>query len=333
MKRRIIIAVLLAVFPLALRAQQVVIDPSQIAASATNAANQIDYMLDQLGELAHLGEQMNTMREHIDNVFGEDGIGGKAISVMQDLGTLARLTESYNSTIKMTEAYARQMQEMERYKLSDANMMLSYLNSMKTQIELAIETAKKILNTMGFSKAEKKEEIEKMLNERDGLMLGICNGFQALIKLGLVPNGTISEQKPDSPTLTYNNIGRHISKMVNLKVVSNKSPWLAGAELGGVYVNPVSHGEGRFVASEEWLQKLFANGQVATQYVDANGNATMDEYWNPNGSYMAIEGITSPDGRIYGKMAHSERRGDAVAKNIYGEQDMKLFESGVKYFR
>ncbi|MBQ5870487.1 MAG: phosphoribosylformylglycinamidine synthase [Lachnospiraceae bacterium] len=178
-----------------------------------------------------------------------------------------------------------------------------------------------------------KEEIEKMLNERDGLMLGICNGFQALIKLGLVPNGTISEQKPDSPTLTYNNIGRHISKMVNLKVVSNKSPWLAGAELGGVYVNPVSHGEGRFVASEEWLKKLFANGQVATQYVDANGNATMDEYWNPNGSYMAIEGITSPDGRIYGKMAHSERRGDAVAKNIYGEQDLKLFESGVKYFK
>ena len=178
-----------------------------------------------------------------------------------------------------------------------------------------------------------KEEIEKMLNERDGLMLGICNGFQALIKLGLVPNGTISEQKPDSPTLTYNNIGRHISKMVNLKVVSNKSPWLAGAALGGVYVNPVSHGEGRFVASEEWLKKLFANGQVATQYVDANGNATMDEYWNPNGSYMAIEGITSPDGRIYGKMAHSERRGDAVAKNIYGEQDLKLFESGVKYFR
>ena len=178
-----------------------------------------------------------------------------------------------------------------------------------------------------------KEEIEKMLNERDGLMLGICNGFQALIKLGLVPNGTISEQKPDSPTLTYNNIGRHISKMVNLKVVSNKSPWLAGAELGGVYVNPVSHGEGRFVASEEWIKKLFANGQVATQYVDANGNATMDEYWNPNGSYMAIEGITSPDGRIYGKMAHSERRGDAIAKNIYGEQDMKLFESGVKYFK
>ena len=167
MRRSIIIAVLLAVFPFAVWAQQVVIDPSQIAASATNAANQIDYMLDQLGELAHLGDQMNTMREHIDNVFGEDGIGGKAISVMQDLGTLARLTESYNSTIKMTEAYLRQMQEMERYKLSDANMMLSYLNSMKTQVELAIETAKKILNTMGFSKAEKKQEIEDIIDQMD----------------------------------------------------------------------------------------------------------------------------------------------------------------------
>ena len=165
--RRIFVALLIAfcVSLTSVNAQQVVIDPSQIAASATNAANQIDYMLDQLGELAHLGDQMNTMREHIDNVFGEDGIGGKAISVMQDLGTLARLTESYNSTIKMTEAYARQMQEMERYKLSDANMMLSYLNSMKTQIELAVETAKKILSTMGFSKAEKKEEIEKIIDK------------------------------------------------------------------------------------------------------------------------------------------------------------------------
>ena len=178
-----------------------------------------------------------------------------------------------------------------------------------------------------------KEALMKLLNERDGLILGVCNGFQALIKLGLVPGGTITEQNAGAPTLTYNTIGRHISKMVNLKVVSNKSPWLAEAELGGIYVNPVSHGEGRFVASDEWLKKLFANGQVATQYVDADGNPTMDEYWNPNGSYMAIEGITSPDGRVYGKMAHSERRGDAVAKNIYGEQDMKIFESGVKYFK
>ena len=178
-----------------------------------------------------------------------------------------------------------------------------------------------------------KEELLRLLNQRDGLILGVCNGFQALIKLGLVPDGTIEEQKADSPTLTYNTIGRHVSKMVNLKVVSNKSPWLQEAELGGIYVNPVSHGEGRFVASDEWLARLFANGQVATQYVDEKGNPTMDEYWNPNGSYMAIEGITSPDGRVYGKMAHSERRGDAVAKNISGEQDMKIFESGVKYFR
>lgn len=177
-----------------------------------------------------------------------------------------------------------------------------------------------------------KEEINKLLNERDGLMLGVCNGFQALIKLGLVPEGTIVEQREDSPTLTTNTIGRHISKMVYTKVVSNKSPWLSGAELGGVYCNPASHGEGRFVATGEWLLKLFKNGQVATQYVDETGCPTMDESWNPNGSFMAIEGITSPDGRILGKMAHSERRGEAVAMNIYGEQDLKIFESGVKYF-
>ena len=183
-----------------------------------------------------------------------------------------------------------------------------------------------------FRNAVIKEEVLKLLNERDGLMLGICNGFQALIKLGLVPEGTICEQRADSPTLTMNTIGRHVSKMVYTKVMTDKSPWLAGAELGGVYCNPASHGEGRFVANDEWLKKLFENGQVATQYVDDKGNATMDEFWNPNGSYMAIEGIISPDGRILGKMAHSERRGEAVAMNIYGEQDMKIFESGVKYF-
>ena len=167
MERRIITVILACLSCLGLRAQQIVIDPSQIAASATNAAEQVDYMLDQLGELAHLGEQMNTMREHIDNVFGEDGIGGKTISVLQDLGTIARLTESYNSTMKMTEMYAKQMQEMERYRLSDANMMLSYLNSMKTQVELAIETAKKILNTIGFSKMEKKQEVEKIIDDME----------------------------------------------------------------------------------------------------------------------------------------------------------------------
>ena len=178
-----------------------------------------------------------------------------------------------------------------------------------------------------------KEEIEKLLNERDGLMLGICNGFQALIKLGLVPEGRIAPQRADSPTLAMNTIGRHISRMVYTKVVANQSPWLQRAELGSVYCIPASHGEGRFVATEEWMRKLFANGQVATQYVDEHGNPTMDELWNPNGSYMAIEGITSPDGRILGKMAHSERQGEAVAVNIYGEQDMKIFEAGVEYFK
>ena len=184
-----------------------------------------------------------------------------------------------------------------------------------------------------FRNAKMTEAVEKLINERDGLALGICNGFQALIKLGLVPYGEIRQQDAQSPTLTYNTINRHISKMVYTKVVSNKSPWLAQAKLGQTYCNPASHGEGRFVAPKEWLDKLFENGQVATQYVDLDGNVSMDEEWNVNGSYMSIEGITSPDGRILGKMAHSERRGESVAINIYGEQDMKIFESGVKYFK
>ena len=184
-----------------------------------------------------------------------------------------------------------------------------------------------------FQNAKLKEAVEKLLNERDGLALGVCNGFQALIKLGLVPEGKITGQTEDSPTLTYNTIGRHISKMVYTKVVTNKSPWLAQAELGGVYVNPASHGEGRFVAPKETILKLFENGQVATRYCDLDGNISNDEEWNVNGSYFAIEGITSPDGRVLGKMAHSERRGRSVAVNIYGEQDMKIFESGVAYFK
>ena len=184
-----------------------------------------------------------------------------------------------------------------------------------------------------FQNDKIKEAVSRLLNERDGLALGICNGFQALIKLGLVPYGEIVGQKEDSPTLTFNTVNRHISKMAYLKVVSNKSPWLQGAVLGNIYVNPASHGEGRFVAPKEWIDKLFANGQVATQYADIDGNVSMDEEWNINGSYASIEGITSPDGRIFGKMAHSERRGDGVAVNIYGEQDLKIFESGVSYFK
>lgn len=184
-----------------------------------------------------------------------------------------------------------------------------------------------------FRNAKIEEAVHKLLNERDGLALGICNGFQALIKLGLVPNGKITGQDADAPTLTYNTINRHVSKMVYTKVVSNKSPWLQEAELGGVYVNPASHGEGRFVAPESCIKELFANGQVATQYVNEQGQPTMDEEWNVNGSYYGIEGITSPDGRCFGKMAHIERKGNSVAMNIYGEQDLKVFESGIKYFK
>ncbi len=214
----------------------------------------------------------------------------------------------------------------------------------------AIEGAQMIMFPGGFSAGDEpdgsakffatsfrneriREAIADLLNKRDGLVLGICNGFQALIKLGLVPNGALTGQDEEAPTLTFNTIGRHISKEAYIKVVSNKSPWLQEAELGGVYVNPASHGEGRFVAPKEWLEKLFANGQVATQYCDPAGNVSMDEEWNINGSYMAIEGITSPDGRVFGKMCHSERIGEHVAVNIIGEQDLRIFESGVNYFR
>ena len=186
--------------------------------------------------------------------------------------------------------------------------------------------------TSVFRNERIKEAVHELLDKRDGLILGICNGFQALVKLGLVPYGKITTQQENSPTLTTNSIGRHISKSVYTKVVTNKSPWLQEAELGGVYAIPASHGEGRFVADEEWIKKLFENGQVATQYVDVEGNPTMNEDFNPNGSYYAIEGITSPDGRVLGKMAHSERRGQGVAMNIYGNQNQKIFLSGVKYF-
>ena len=184
-----------------------------------------------------------------------------------------------------------------------------------------------------FRNSQIAEETNRLLKERDGLILGICNGFQALIKLGLVPYGEITEIKEDSPTLTTNKIGRHISQSVYTKAVTNKSPWLMNVKLGEVYSIPASHGEGRFVANEEWLKKLSANGQIAFQYADAEGNITMDCAFNPNGSYNAIEGIISPDGRVLGKMCHSERIGKNVAINIAGEKDQGIFESGVEYFR
>ena len=173
----------------------------------------------------------------------------------------------------------------------------------------------------------------KLLEERDGLMCGICNGFQALIKLGLVPFGKIIDTDDTCPTLTFNTIGRHQSRIVRTRVASNKSPWLSLTNVGGIYNVPISHGEGKFLASSELVKKLAENGQIATQYVDLNGNPTMDAAFNPNGSVCAIEGITSPDGRVFGKMGHSERIGAGLYKNVPGEYDIQMFKAAVQYFK
>ncbi len=186
--------------------------------------------------------------------------------------------------------------------------------------------------TAFFRNPAVKDAVHDLLQNRDGLMLGICNGFQALIKLGLVPFGEIVDMTDESPTLTFNTIARHQSMMVNTRVASNKSPWLASSEVGDIHTIPISHGEGRFVAPESLIQKLAANGQIATQYVDLNGKPTMDIRYNPNTSMSAIEGITSPDGRVLGKMGHSERKGTDISKNVPGIKDQQIFENGVKYF-
>ena len=172
-----------------------------------------------------------------------------------------------------------------------------------------------------------------MLGVRDGLALGICNGFQALIKLGLVPYGKVCEMTENSPTLTFNNISRHVSTVVDIRVASTLSPWLSACKVGEVYKVPVSHGEGKIVAPQFALEEMKKNGQIATQYANEQGNATMLSPYNPNGSTWAIEGITSPDGRVFGKMGHSERIGENLYKNVEGNFDMKIFESGVKYFK
>ena len=178
-----------------------------------------------------------------------------------------------------------------------------------------------------------KEGVTELLDKRDGLMCGICNGFQALIKLGLVPYGKIIDTDESCPTLTFNTIARHQSRIVRTRIASNKSPWLALTEVGEIYSVPISHGEGRFLASEETIRTLAANGQIATQYVDLDGKATADVHFNPNGSLYAIEGITSPDGRVFGKMGHSERIGSNLYKNVPGNYDIRMFEAAVKYFR
>jgi len=176
------------------------------------------------------------------------------------------------------------------------------------------------------------EAVMRLLNERDGLILGICNGFQALIKLGLLPFGEIKEIDDTCPTLTYNNIGRHVSCYVNTRVASTLSPWLSKSEVGEVHTIPVSHGEGRFVANHVTLERLIQNGQIAFQYCEPNGMPSNKTEFNPNGSILGVEGITSPDGRVLGKMGHSERIGTDIALNIYGEKDQLIFESGVEYF-
>ena len=176
------------------------------------------------------------------------------------------------------------------------------------------------------------EAVMKLLRERDGLILGICNGFQALIKLGLLPYGEIRELEEDSPTLTHNSLGRHVSTMVRTRVANNSSAWLSGCEVGDVHTIAVSHGEGRFAANPSWLEKISSAGQIATQYVDFDDEPTDELPFNPNGSAWAIEGITSADGKIFGKMGHSERIGENVCKNVAGNKNQHLFESGVKYF-
>ena len=187
--------------------------------------------------------------------------------------------------------------------------------------------------TAFFRNPEIKDEVTRLLDERDGLMLGICNGFQALIKLGLVPYGRIIDTDASCPTLAHNIIGRHQSKMGRTRVCTNKSPWLSGVNVGDIITVPISHGEGRFLCDEELAISLANNGQIATQYVDLNGAPSMDTAFNPNGSVFAIEGITSPDGRVLGKMGHSERVAKGLYKNVPGDYDMKLFESAVKYFK
>ncbi|MBN2852353.1 MAG: phosphoribosylformylglycinamidine synthase [Clostridia bacterium] len=230
------------------------------------------------------------------------------------------------------------------------NMSASDIHSSVERIVTSIKNSQMIAFPGGFSAGDEpegsgkfiatvfrnayiKEAVLELLNKRDGLIIGICNGFQVLIKLGLVPYGTIIDMHENSPTLTFNKIGRHVSCMVNTKIISNKSPWLASVKPGDVHTIPISHGEGRFVASEDIIRNLFDNGQVATQYVDSHNQPTYDIAYNPNGSYHAIEGITSLDGRVFGKMGHSERMGEDICKNVPGNKDQLIFESGVKYFK
>ena len=229
------------------------------------------------------------------------------------------------------------------------NLSAAALEESAQALEGAIRGAQMVVLPGGFSGGDEPEgsakficsflrnprltdAVHDLLKNRDGLMLGICNGFQALVKLGLVPYGEIRDMDAGCPTLTYNLIGRHQSRYVTTRVASVNSPWMLKSQVGDLHAIPISHGEGRFVAPAEVVESLIAHGQVATQYVDAQGRPSMDIDVNPNGSVAAIEGIFSPDGRVFGKMGHSERRGDYVGRNIPGERFQPLFESGALYF-
>ena len=230
------------------------------------------------------------------------------------------------------------------------NVLLKKHTDSINELEAAIRQANIVMLPGGFSAGDEpegsgkfiatvlknprlKDAISDLLDNRDGLMIGICNGFQALIKLGLLPYGKIQDMSKDDPTLTFNTIGRHVSQMVDTRIGSVKSPWLKYVNVDDIHTIPVSHGEGRFVAPKEVIEELFENGQVFSQYVDPNRKVTMQTPYNPNGSMYAIEGIISRDGRVIGKMGHSERQGENRFKNVYGEMDQKLFEAGVDYFK
>ena len=230
------------------------------------------------------------------------------------------------------------------------NLNPEYINQSLKELENKINNSQIIVIPGGFSAGDEpegsgkfiaavfrnpdiKDAVMHLLKQRDGLILGICNGFQALIKLGLLPFGEIIGINETSPTLTFNTIGRHTSCMVRTKVTSVLSPWFIHSNVGDIHTIPVSHGEGRFVANKQLMNKLIKSGQIATQYVNFNGDPSMDINFNPNGSLNAVEGITSPDGRVLGKMCHSERAGNNISKNIPGNKDQKLFESGIDYFR
>ena len=307
------------------------------------ALNGVDFMVNK-GEFAVVVGPSGAGKSTILNVLGGmDSCDGGKITVD------GRLVSAFNK------------KELTAYRRSDIGFVFQFYNLVQNltakdieytidRMEKAIRSSQIIMIPGGFSGGDEPEgsgkfiattfrnpkiaqAVTDLLDTRDGLMLGICNGFQALIKLGLVTYGKIVDLKDNDPTLTFNTLGRHVSRMVYTRVTNTKSPWLSGVNAGDVFAIPVSHGEGRFVADDAALRRLIENGQIATQYTTPCGKVSGDITWNPNGSVCGIEGITSPDGRVFGKMGHSERKGDNLYFNVPGEKDQQIFESGVRYFK